>query len=220
MTHKQSIRLAIFWTLVVLSLMVQLLSCSPSKKAHEYFAAHNKEFAQDCADAFPVVPIIDSNAYKQSLLKIDSLAGETESLNFAIDQERQWSNAEIKRLKSIAPPDCDSLQNAQSRLTAEERARGDSFEVRYKQLQAAVKNIKPVVNTVVDNAKVEACKQNEKRLQDALTNALIELSEVTADRNDWKNKAQKRMWSLIAVIIACTAITFRKPILSLIKSIL
>lgn len=217
--HPDFRKTAIAWLVVVLALFAMLCSCSPGKKAHEYFAGHPKEFAQDCSDAYPIVPIIDSSGFKESLNRINDLASDIEADRFKDDQDRQYYEAEISRLKIIAPPDCDSLSESIYRLAAKERRRGDSLEKKIRQVTDLAKNVTPVIRTVENTAKVEACEQDRSRLTTALTNATIINSELTAQVDTWKGKAHRYFWILVVVIAANVVIKFRKPIFNLIKSI-
>jgi hypothetical protein len=212
-------KLIVVWSIVVLAIVLVLCSCSPGKKAHDYFAKNEKEFAQDCADAFPVIPVIDSNGFKASLKKIDSLLEDGEAKEWAYRQDREYSEAEVKRLKSKAPPSCDSLYNAQNAVIQKEKKRGDSLFLAVNKIANSAKNIQPIKETKVDNAKVQACEQRESELRSGLTEAAIKLSEVTADRDQWKSTAKKRWWYCFWIIAAFVAITLRKPIFNLLKPI-
>jgi hypothetical protein len=217
--HPDFRKVAIAWALVCLALAAIFCSCSPGKKAHEYFASHPKEFAQDCSDAYPVVPIIDSSGYKESQAAIAKLAEDIDADRFKDEQDRQYNEAEIARLKAIAPKDCDSLSKAYANQVNKEKGRADTLEKRVRQLTEAAKNVKPIEKTVPDLAKIEACRQDNARLTTALTNATIINSELIVQVDAWKGKAHRYFWILVAIIAANVVIKFRKPIFNLIKSI-
>jgi hypothetical protein len=218
MTKKQHVRLLIAWLLVCLAGLAELCSCSPGKKAHEYFAGHPKEFAQDCSDAYPIVPIIDSVGFKESQARIMELSENIEADKFKDDQDRAYNESEIARLKAIAPPDCDSLSESIYRLAARERRRGDSLEVKAKGIVQAFKDVKPIHITYENTAKIEACQQDNARLTSTLTNAVIKNSELTAQVDAWKTKAHKYFWIIVTILAVNALIKFRKPIINLIKS--
>jgi flagellar biosynthesis GTPase FlhF len=217
--HPDFRKVAIAWALVCLALAAIFCSCSPGKKAHEYFASHPKEFAQDCSDAYPIVPIIDSSAFKQSAKAIWDLQQTLEADKFKDDQDRQWNESEIARLKAVAPKDCDSLSKAYTHQVNKEKNRADTLEKRVRQLTDAAKNLKPVQTSFENTAKIEACKQDNARLTTALTNAIIINSELTEQVDTWKGKAHRYFWILVAIIAANVVIKFRKPIFNIIKSI-
>lgn len=217
--HPDFRKVAMIWLLVAVALAAVLFSCSPSKKAHEYFAGHPKEFASDCTDAYPIVPIIDSSGYKESLGKIDDLQEQLEADRFKDDQDRQYYEAEVTRLKNIAPPDCDSLSWGYDVLISKEKRRNDTLEKRTRQLTDAAKNVKPVKETQESTAKVEACEQDVARLTSALTNALVINGDLTEEVHDLKATAKKRWWLIVALIAVIAAIILRKPILNIAKSI-
>jgi flagellar biosynthesis GTPase FlhF len=216
--HPDYRKVMYVWLLACLAALAQLCSCSPGKKAHEYFASHPKEFAQDCSDAYPIVPIIDSSAFKESLKAINDLQENLKADKFKDDQDRQWNESEISRLKAIAPKDCDSLSKAYTRQVNKEKSRADTLEKRVNQLTDAARNVKPVQTSFENTAKIEACEQDRSRLTTALTNAVIKNSELTAQVDTWKGKAHKYFWIIVAILAVNAIIKFRKPIINLIKS--
>jgi hypothetical protein len=194
-----------------------MMSCNPSKKAHNYFDAHPKEFAQDCSDAYPVIPVVDSNDYVKSIELVNAISQEMDNSNMASKEIIKKQLAEIDRLKSQPVPDCDSISDAIYRYAATQQRRADDLQKKCDQLNVAMKNIKPVKATVVDNAKVEALSQQIARLQGALTSALTENEKLSRDRDSWKVTAQKRGWLMWIIIVVAGIIIFRKPLLSLLK---
>jgi hypothetical protein len=219
MTRKDHIQLVLVWALTCFAAVALLFSCSPSKKAHQYFDGHPKEFAQDCSDAYPIVPIIDSSAYKASQTAIAKLSEDIDADKFKDDLDRTYYEAEISRLKVIAPPDCDSLSESIYRLAAKEMRRADTLEKRVKQLAAAAKNVKPVEKIVENTARIEACEQDKRRLTIALENAVIKNSELTEQVDTWKGKSHRYFWILVLITVANVVVKFRKPIFNIIKSI-
>jgi hypothetical protein len=220
--HPDDRRMVLVWLLVCLAIIALFCSCSPSKKAHEYFSGHSEEFAKGCADAFPVKETTDTKAYDSSKAKIDSIIAANEGDKMINDQLRQDLVDEIDRLKS--KPDshtdenCDSTQEAIYRLAAKERQRADAYEKKYNNLADAAKNVKPVEHFTENTARVEAYRQDVAKLTSALANAAIKNSELTEQVNDWKAKAHKYFWIIVAIIAARDVIKFRKPIFNLIKS--
>jgi hypothetical protein len=196
-----------------------MMSCSPAKKAHNYFDAHPKEFAQDCSDAYPAVPVIDSGDYVKSIETINAIAQEMDNSNMASKEIIKRQLAEIDRLKNKQEPDCDSLSDAIYRYAAIQQRRADDLQNKCDRLNGALKNIKPVRETVVDNARVEAQGQQIRKLQGSITDALAINVSLTGERNKWKSTAQRRWWILWIVILVSAGIVFRKPFLSILKSV-
>lgn len=174
-------RVAIAWGFVVLALMLLLFSCSPSKKAHKYFNDHPKEFAQDCADAFPVKESTDSSAYKEAIGKIDSLAKAMKDDSAKNADEKDIMMADIERLSNLAPNDCDSLSEAIYRYAAAETKRADKAEKKADALAVAARNVKPIEIRVENTARVEALQQ---QLNDCIDAGLQESRE----KDFWKKK--------------------------------
>jgi hypothetical protein len=224
--HPDDRRMILVWLLVCLAIVAWFCSCSPAKKAHEYFAGHQKEFAQDCADAYPVVPIIDRKDFDKSLETIITLTDQLQADSIRDQQDAEWNRAEIDRLKKIAPADCDSLSVAFYRYVMKEKSRGDSLEKKAKQIAGAAKTVKPIIETKVDAAALQACANREDVLRkelaeasSALVKAAIKQSEIQAERDEWKAAAKKRWWLIVALIAVIAAIILRKPILNIAKSI-
>lgn len=229
--HPDWKKVAYVWGLTLISLSMLLLSCSPSKKAHDYFEKNKPEFAEDCADAFPVIPIIDSTDYKNSLQKLELLQQEKNGLTVSYERDVTWLRQEIVRIKRNTPAsaNCDSLSDAIYRLAAAEKKRGDSLHNLLSKTIQSGKEIAPIKETKVDSARIKACEQaaekaisklndDIEKLREALMTATLKNSEISSDRDKWKSKARHDNLLLWLVIIVCGTITFRNPILKLIKS--
>ncbi len=154
------------YALIVVVLAV-LISCSPSKKAHEYFSKHPNEFATDCNDAFPVKESTDSSGFKQSLFRIDSLTATIDQTKQDYDLAIDILKDNIADLQERAPRECDSLTDAIYRYAATQSKRADESENKVRQLSQAIKNSQPVEVVRENTARVKALEQQLQLCSDA-----------------------------------------------------
>jgi len=184
-------------------LLVGLASCYTENKARQQFSkaaiAYPKLPADYCATTYPVNAVTDSTDYKNSKRIIDSLASALLNDSLLSNDERIRLTLEIERVRSliVEPKNCDSLSNTIYKLVSREKQRCDKLQSAYNNLLVASQNLKPVHDTVENTAKLKACELDNSQL----TSLLI---GVTADRDKYKAKANKRgwmFWGLIFLII-------------------
>lgn len=206
--------------LLILAILVVISSCYTERKARDQFSKAAIAYpiipAEYCADEYPAKAKTDSTQYKNSKAIIDTLNARLEKLkrdSLISDSEREILIVEIERIKNSIPNhvDCDSITDAVYRLAAREKQRGDQLQKAYDNLSKASTNVKPVIDTVVDNAALDLC--NIERRAISLS---FEAEQKRADK--YQGQAKKRgmiMWGLIAglLIAAGTWIYFkiRKP---------
>lgn len=194
MTHQQERRRAFLWVLVALSLALLLFSCNPANKARRYFALHPEDFAQNCADAFPVKESTDSAGYIESQNRIDSLLDAMKEDSSRHAEEKDIMMGDIDRLSRLAPDDCDSLSEAIYRYAAAETKRADAAEINVKKLKDAAKSIKPVIIEKENTARVEALTY---QLKECIDHGLKESREKDFYKDKYEQEVKRNKGKLV-----------------------
>jgi len=195
--------LAICLAIAILLVTMLTSSCYNQRKATQQFSkaavAYPKIGADYCADNFSVTAKTDSTYYKESLKTIDSLSSVLLNNDLLSQDERASLITEIERVRGliIEPKNCDSLSNAIYKLANKEKQRGDKLQDAYNNLIAASHKLKPIHDTVINQAPLKSCQLNNSLITDLL-------KKQTDKADKYKAQSGKRglyMWSLLALVI-------------------
>lgn len=203
--------LVVAMSVLLMSMFVGFTGCLSERKQKqkaeskvaEYSVKWPEILAAYCAAKFPVKTKTDSTRYNEGKRIIDSLAEQIRTDSLLSQDEIKGLWEEIERIRNIIPPDtgtpnCDSLSEPLYRLAAKEKKRADRLEQLNAQLVKASSNLKPVIDTVENVAKLKECEVIRDK-------AISNETEERTLRKTAEVKAKTRgiwMWSLIAALVA------------------
>jgi len=183
-----------------------LCGCYTEKKATEQFnkAALNypKLPADYCANEFPIIANTDSAEYKNSKSIIDSLVNQLKNDSLITDEERLQLISEIEKVRSliVEPKNCDSLSSAIYKLVEREKSRGDKLQIAYNNLVIASGNLKPIHDTIINDALLRSCEIDKSKTIDLLV-------KKTAEADKYKGQAKKRLWIILGLLVFILIVT-------------
>jgi len=184
-----------------------LLGCTYTRKAatndlSKIDINYQEMLAKYCGDRYPVITTTDSTGYKEGKRIIDSLAEQIRVDSLISQDEIKELWAEIERIRNIVHPDpgqpnFDSLCEPIYRLAASEKRRADKLAAINFQLTKAASNLKPVIDTVENTARLDEC----RILKDK---SIANEADERKLKEKFQAKAKNRgiiMWALILLVI-------------------